>query len=447
VTRLRLATHDTLSSLRHRNFRLFFGGQLISQTGTWMQSVALVWLVLSLTGRGVALGLVVAAQFLPVLVLGAWAGVLADRVDRHHMMIATQSAFTVLAVVFTTLVLTGTATIGLIYALSLVFGVINAIDNPSRRALVTELVPLRDVANAVGLNSAIMTGARVIGPAAAGAVIAGPGVGWAFAANAVTYLFVIVALLRMDRSQFRPTPRVARAKGQLREGLRYAWRTPQMRLPLMLVAIIGVLTFEFPVTLPLLAERTFRGDATTFTTLYSVMSIGSVAGALTVARRSRISLQFLVSAAAGLAVATAVLGLAPTLHVAFAAVPAVGFTSIALISGANAIVQLDADPAMRGRVLALYSVVFLGAQPIGGPIIGWVSEQLNVRAGILVGSIAAASAAAWTLREMRRTGEEARRHLRPAAATDGVAGSFPPGEPVTGPRPGGGDGSDQAPAA
>jgi MFS family permease len=402
VTRLRLAAGDTFVSLRTRNFRLFFAGQLVSQTGTWMQSVALVWVVLDLTGDGVALGLVVAAQFLPVLLLGAWGGVVADRVDRHRMMIGTQIAFTALAVAFSVLTLTGTATVASIYALSLLFGVVNALDNPSRRALVTELVPLEDVPNAVGLNSALMTGSRVVGPALAGALIAGPGVGWSFVANAITYLFVIGALLRMDRSAFRAAPRVARAKGQLREGLRYMWRTPAMRLPIVLVAVIGTLTFEYQVSLPLLAERTFQGTATTFTLLFSTMSIGSVGGALTVARRKHIDLSFLVRAGGWLAIASVALALAPTLAVAVVASLAVGFASIALISGSNAVVQIDADPAMRGRVLALLSVVFLGSTPIGGPIIGWVSEVLDPRAGVLVGGIAAAAAVAWTVRQMRR---------------------------------------------
>ncbi|HEX6238021.1 MAG TPA: MFS transporter [Acidimicrobiales bacterium] len=401
MTRLRLAASDTFSSLRTRNFRLFFAGQLVSQTGTWMQSVALVWVVLDLTGDGVALGLVVAAQFLPVLVLGAWGGVVADRVDRHFMMIGTQLAFTALAVAFSMLTLTGTATVGAIYALSLLFGIINALDNPSRRALVTELVALRDVPNAVGLNSAVMTGSRVVGPAVAGALIAGPGAGWTFVANAVSYLFVIGALLRMDRSQLRPSPRVARAKGQLREGLRYAWRTPEMRLPIVLVAVIGTLTFEYQVSLPLLAERTFEGTATTFTLLFSTMSAGSVAGALAVARRSRIDLAFLLRAGGWLAAASVALALAPTLAVAVAASVAVGFSSIALISGSNAVVQLEADPAMRGRVLALLSVVFLGSTPIGGPIVGWVSELAGPRAGVLVGAVAAAGAVAWTVRQRR----------------------------------------------
>ncbi|MFS8481770.1 MAG: MFS transporter [Acidimicrobiia bacterium] len=399
--RLRSAAGETFRSFAHRNFRLFFLGQMVSQAGTWMQSVAIVWLVLQLTGDGLALGLVTAAEFLPVLVLGAWAGVVADRADHHRLMTLTQVAFLGLSVVLSAVTLTGAATVPLLLVLSLVFGTINAFDNPTRRALVVELVPRHDVPNAVGLNSALMTGARVVGPAIAGAVIAGPGPGAAFVLNSVTYLAVIVALLRLDRSAIRPAPRVARAKGQLRAGLRYAWRTPEVRVPLVMLAVVGMLAFNHQVTLPLLAERTFRGTATTYTLLLATMSAGSVAGALTVARRSDVTPAALVRSVAGVAVASAALAVAPTLPLALVAALALGFTSIGLVSGANAVVQLRAAPAMRGRVLALLSVVFLGSTPIGGPIVGWVAEVTNPRAAVALGGAGALAVLAWALRQLR----------------------------------------------
>ena len=400
--RLRLAAHDTFRSFDSRNFRLFFGGQIVSQAGTWMQSVAIVWVVLELTGSGLALGLVTAAEFLPILVLGAWAGVIADRVDHHRMMLATQAAFLALATTLSILVLTGNATVPALFALSLVFGTINAFDNPVRRSLVTELVPRSDVANAVGLNSALMTGSRVIGPALAGVLIAGPGAGAAFVLNAVTYLAVIAALARMDRSRFRPTPRVAKARGQLRDGLRYVRRSPELMLPLVLMAVVGMFAFNYQVTLPLLAERTFDGTATTFTLLFATMSLGSVAGALVVARKSDLGLGFLVRAGAGLAVSTTALALAPTLPLAVAAALAVGFTNVGIISGANAVVQLRSAPMMRGRVLALLSVVFLGSTPIGSPIVGWVAQEVGPRAALAVGAIATAVIVAWVAHAARR---------------------------------------------
>ena len=406
--RLKHATNDTFRSFASRNFRVFFGGQIVSQAGTWMQSVAIVWMVLELTGSGLALGLVTAAEFLPVLVLGAWAGVIADRVDHHRLMVATQVAFLGLAFTLSTLTLTGRIDVPTLFALSLVFGIINAFDNPSRRALVVELVPQADVPNAVGLNSALMTGARVVGPALAGLLIAGPGVGAAFAVNTVSYLAVIAALLRMDRSQFRTSPRVRRAKGQIRDGFRYVWRTAELRLPLIMLAVIGVMAFNYQVTLPLLAERTFHGTATTFTLLFATLSAGSVAGALVVARQTELSLAFLVRAGTGLAVSTLALALAPNLPLALLAALAVGFTNVEIISGANAVVQVRAAPDMRGRVLALLGVVFLGSVPIGGPISGFVAEALGPRVAIAIGGLGTAAVVAWVARTAR-----AEPHLHP----------------------------------
>jgi MFS family permease len=422
--RLRLAGHVTFRSLASRNFRLFFGGQLISQAGTWMQSVAITWLVFDLTGSGVALGLVTAAEFLPILVLGAWAGVIADRVDRHRLMLCTQSAFLILATTLSTLTLTDHVTVGALFGLSLVFGVINAFDNPSRRALVVELVPEPDVANAVGLNSALMTGSRVVGPALAGLLIAGPGAGVCFVVNAVTYVAVIAALLRMNRALFRSSPRVAKAKGQLREGLRYLWRTPELRLPIILMAVVGTMAFNYQVTLPLLAERTFHGTASTFTMLFATLSLGSVVGALVVARRTSVGLAFLVRSGGGLALATLALAAAPTLPLAVLATLVVGYCNVLMISGANTVVQLRAAPPMRGRVLALLTVVFLGSTPIGSPIIGVVSELTDVRVALALGGLATGLATVWTARQMRTLGQRASQP-RPASADRVGAGVEP----------------------
>jgi MFS family permease len=401
MTRARLVASDTFRSLNTRNFRLFFIGQATSQTGTWMEMVAMTWLVLQLTGSGVALGLVTAAKFLPLLVLGAWAGLLADRLDRHHFMLAAQVAFAVVAGVLAILVLLDAYSVGVLYGFALVFGLITALDNPTRRALVNDLVDRDDLANAVGLNSTLMTGSRVVGPAVAGALIAGPGVAWCFVLNAASYLAVIVALLRMDRSAIQPAPRVEKAKGQLREGLAYVRRTPELLLPLLLVTVIGTLAFNYQVTLPLLADRTLNGDATTFTLLFSTLSLGSVAGALTLARRQDLTVTAILKAASGLAVTLAALALAPNATLAMVAAVGVGFTGMFVISGSNALVQLRADTAMRGRVLALFGIVFLGSTPIGGPIVGTVAEVFNPRVSILVGAVAAAGAALWMARRIR----------------------------------------------
>jgi MFS family permease len=420
VTRLRLATAETFRSLRLRNFRLFFLGQGVSMVGTWMQSVALVWLVLDRTGSGVALGVTTALQFAPVLVLSPFTGLVADRLDKRRLFLFTQGAAGVQAAAMTVLVLTGTETLPLIYALTFVFGVVTALDQPVRRALVVELVDEVHVPNAVGLNSALMTGSRIVGPAVAGVLIAGAGVGWCFAVNAASYVAVLTALLRMDRLPLDgavPVPAAARARGQVREGFVYAWRTPEVRLAIALVAVVSTFAFNFPVLLPLLAGRTLHGDASTFSLLYSVMSVGSLAGALLVARRRRIGARWLAWAAIAYGGALTLLAAAPTLTLAVAAAVPVGLTGVLLLSGANSSIQLSAAPAMRGRVNALFAMVFLGSTPLGGPLAGWVAEHFGARAGLLLGAVAAAGAGgvalAWPSRaggsrpETRRRGDVA----------------------------------------
>ena len=372
-----------------------------------MQTVTVIWLVLQLTDSGIALGVVTAAQFFPVLLLGAWGGVVADRVDRLKFTIQTQSAFALVAVAFTVLTYTDRITVGLIYALSAAFGVVTALDNPARRSLVAELVAEDDVANAVGLNSAVMTGSRVIGPAVAGVMLTTAGPTWCFAVNAVTYVAVLAALLLIDRSELRSPPLVPRAKGQLREGLRYAWRTTELRLPLLLLTVVGTLAFEFQVTLPLLAERTFGGGAATFTLLYSCMSAGAVTGALLIARRSDADTAYLAKAALWLGGLMVALALAPTLWLAVLVIVPVGGATVLLVAGTNTLVQLRADPSMRGRVLALTAVVFLGSTPIGGPIAGYVSEQLGARYGVLLGAVSCIVTALWLMWELRRMSERA----------------------------------------
>ncbi len=385
----------TFRSLGRRNFRLFFVGQLTSQAGTWMQTVSVAWVVLQLTDSGVALGVVTAARFLPVLVLGAWGGVVADRVERWRFMVTTQVAFTVVAGAFAVAIVLDRLGVELIVGLSVLFGLLTAVDNPTRRTLVADLVEPDEVPNAVALHSAMMTGSRVIGPALAGVLITTVGVEWCFIINTLSYLAVIGALLLMDRRAIRPAPQVARAKGQLREGLRYVWATPNLRHALVLLAVIGTLAFEYQVTLPLFAERTLGAGAGGFTTLYSAMSVGSVAGALLMARRESIDLRFLVRASWGLAIATTLLALAPNLALALVAIVGVGTTGVFLMSGANALIQVEADDRMRGRALALTAVVIIGSTPIGGPIAGWVSEQYGARMGLVLGAVGAAAAAVW----------------------------------------------------
>jgi len=420
MTRVRAFGNATFRSLQSHNFRLFFGGQIVSQTGTWMQMVAIGLLVLDLTDSGVAVGLVTAAQFLPILVLGAWGGVLADRRDRHHLLLTMNAIGAGVALAFAVLVLTDLHQLWSIYVLTFAAGTVTALENPTRRAFVTDLVPDIDVPNAVGLNSTLMTSSRVVGPAVAGALIAGPGIGWCFAVNALSYVPQLVLFARMDRSTFRPSERVAKAKGQLREGLRYVWGQPDLRLPLLLVTAVGTMAFNFSVILPLFATRDLDGGPATFTTLFSVMSIGSVVGALTIARRTHADTAFLSHCTIALGVAMVLLAVAPVTAVAYLAVIPVGITSVMVISGSNAVVQLGTDPAMRGRVLALLAVVFLGSTPVGGPISGWISEEFGARWALGLGAATSLLAGSLTLRALRS---------RPVAAARTRSGGVLPVDP------------------
>jgi MFS family permease len=402
-------TPGMFRSLRVRNFRLFFLGQSVSQAGTWVQMIAQTLLVLKLTGSGVALGLVTACQFLPILVLGPWAGLIADRVDKRRLMLGTQATMMVLAFVLGALTITGHVGVAQVYLLAGLTGVANAFDNPTRRSFVTQMVPTDHVANAVSLTSALMTGSRIAGPALAGLLIATVGYGWCFLLNGATFVAVIVGLLRMDTSDLRVSPPLPRGKGQVREGLRYVRARPELRIPLLMVAVVGTLAFNFQVLVPLLATRTLEGDAGTYTLLSSLMSAGSLCGSLFVARRASIDLRLIVAACAAFGVATAVFSVSPNLAVALVAIVAVGATGLAFMSSCMTVIQLRSDAVMLGRVNALYTMVFLGSTPIGGPIAGWVAEHVGIRAGLGLGAAATLAAAAWGWRVLQRNGVPGRR--------------------------------------
>jgi MFS family permease len=389
MTPIERAARRTFHSLRTRNFRLYFFGQVVSGTGSWMQMVAQAWLVLSLTGSGVALGVTLALQFAPMLLLGAWGGVLADRTDKRKLLLLTTSAAGALAIALGLITAVGIVEVWMVYVLAVGLGVVTAIDNPTRRSFVPELVPKHDVANAVGLNSTVFTAARVIGPAFAAVVIAGLGVAWCFLINGLSFAAVLWALSAMRTDELRPSPVVAREEHQLRDGLRYAWSNQPVRLALLITAVIGTLAFNFQVSLPLMADEVFDGDATTLGILLAVLGVGSLAGALWVAHFGRASTRIMISAALALGIAMTAATLAPTLAVELAVLPAVGITSMVLLCMATAVCNEETAPEMRGRVMALLSVAFLGSTPIGAPVIGWVSEAIGPRAGLGIGAIAA----------------------------------------------------------
>lgn len=407
---------STFRSLRHRNFRLFFTGQLISQTGTWLTMVAQTLLVLSLTRSGITLGLLTACQFGPVLLLGAWAGAVADRSDKRQLLLVVQSLAMVQSVALGLVVLAGAATIPAIFALAAVQGVLTAFDNPARRAFVVEMVPTEDLANAVSLNSAVMTGSRVVGPAAAGALVLWVGYGWPFILDAVTYIAVLVGLVMMRPAELNRSAPTARAGGQVRQGLRYIRSEPQLFVPIVMMAIIGTFAFNFSVTVPLLVDGPLGGSTTTFTLLFSVMSLGSVIGALFTARRTQVTTRHLLAASAAFGVTMLLLAASPNLGFAFPAAVLLGLASISFMTSSTAIVQMLAGPAYRGRVLAIQSMVFLGSTPIGGPLIGWISDGYGPRAGVALGGVACLAATLYGLRALH--GPTPRRHRTVPAGPD-----------------------------
>lgn len=399
------AARDTFRSLHVRNFRLFFSGQLVSQTGSWLTMVAQTLLVLKLTDSGVAIGLLTACQFGPVLLLGAWAGSIADRSDKRKLLIRMQTAAMVQSLVLAAVVFSGHATVGIIYALAAVQGVITAFDNPARRAFVVEMVPKDMVANAVSLNSTVMTGSRIVGPAAAGLLVVTVGFGWAFLIDGLSYIAVIYGLLLMRSEELHPSTPTPKAKGQVVEGLRYVRSKPDLFVPLVMMAVIGTFAFNFQVTIPLLVTGPLGGSEGTFTLLFSILSLGSMAGALWTARRTEVDGRQIIVAAAGFGVTMLLLALAPTLWASFPAAILLGIASIAFMTTSTAIVQMRAAPEYRGRVLALQAMVFLGSTPIGGPTVGWIIDSFGPRAGVAVGGVACLAAAGWAHRAMHRPTE------------------------------------------
>jgi MFS family permease len=386
VTRLRRATRHTFRSLRVRNYRLFYTGQLVSLSGTWMQYVAQDWLVLRLGGRGTELGLVTGLQFLPMLVGGPWGGLIADRFDKRRVLLLTQSAMAGLALVLGLLVLTDTVTIGMVWVLAFLLGCANLVDVPTRQAFVSEMVGPDEVVNAVGLNSALFNAARVVGPGLAGVVIATVDVAPTFFLNAASYLGAIVALSAMDPARLYRVAPAPRARGQVREGIRYVWRTPELRFVLGLITVVSLFGMNYRVVLPLLARFTFNGDVDTYGTMAAVMAAGALAAALATAGRGRPTLRLLAALALGFGVAALAAALAPTLGWELAALVPTGGAGIAFVATGNSFLQLRSDPAMRGRVMALYALVFLGSNPIGAPVMGWIAEHWGARTALGLGA-------------------------------------------------------------
>ena len=387
------ALRRSFTSLSVPNYRRYFAGQLVSLTGNWMQIVAEMWLILSLTGSGVAVGITSALQFLPFLLFGAFGGLLADRFPKRGLLIVTQTLMALPALALWAATEGGAVTPWLVWVLVFVRGTVNAVDNPTRQSFAMEMVGHERVVNAVSLNNALIHSARILGPAGAGILIATLGVGPCFLLNALSFGAMIVALRGMDPAELRPAPVATRGRGAVRAGFRYVARTPALAIPLAMMAVVGTLGYNFQVILPLLARFSFDGGAATYTALAVAMGAGSVVGALVAGARGRVGPRLLIAAAFGFGAVALLAAAAPSVPLEIAALIPLGAASVTFAAGVNSSLQLAADPPMRGRVMALYSIVFLGSTPIGGPLAGWLSQSIDPRAALVLTGAAGLAAA------------------------------------------------------
>lgn len=390
----------TFAALRVRNFRLYFVGQMVSVAGTWMQRIAQSWLVLDLTGSGTAVGGVVSLQFLPILFMSPMAGVIADRVDKRKLLYVSQTLAGSIAATLGVLVLADRAELWMVYALAFALGMVGSFDNPTRRAFVIEMVGRDTLSNAVGLNSVLVNSGRVIGPAIGGVLIVWVGLGVCFLLNAASYLSLIVALLLMRSSDLvRPVPQ-PRRRGQLIEGFRYAWSTPMLRILLVLLAMVSIFAYEYEVVLPLLARFTFGGDADTFGLMFAATAVGAVLGGLRAANRTELDLATLVRVAIGYSVSLVAAAVAPNLWMALVLLVVVGATGTSMLTAANTMLQLATRADMQGRVVAIRSMAFLGARPIGALVVGSVAERFGPRYSLVLGAVATIAVAVWARAQM-----------------------------------------------
>ena len=379
--------------LRTRNYRLYFSGQLISVPGTWLQTVAQAWLVLELSSSGSALGVTVALQTVPVLLLGAWTGSVADRVDKRKLLLGTQAAQGLLAAILGTLALTGVVELWMVWILALGLGITRSFDTPTRQAFVSELVEGPSLARAIGINSTVVSAARMIGPAAGGVIIAAVGVGWCFLLNAASFVGPLIGLLAMDVSKLnRPEIPATRKPHAVRAGLRYVRNRRDLLVPLLMMALVGTLAFEFQVTIPLMAHSAFHLGATGFGLLYAAMGAGAVVSGVTLAGKVPGRVLTLAISAAAFGVALGAAALVPTPAGAAICLAFAGAASVVYSSSTNGTLQIRADPPMRGRVVALYIIAFMGSTAVGGPLVGVVGQVFGPRASLWVGVIGCAAA-------------------------------------------------------
>lgn len=396
------AFKKTFLSLRTRNFRLYFAGQLISNTGNWLTNIALTLLVLNTTHSGLAVGLLAACQYGPILLLSAYAGALADRSDKRHLLFITQTLEMMQSIALAALAFMPHPPITGLFVLAVAGGMFLAFDNPLRRSFVSEMVPDEDVPNAVVLYSTIVNTSRIFGPALAGLLVVTVGYGWCFTIDAASYLAVLYCLYRMNPHELhrhKPKPRV---KGEIRAGFVYVLKTPKLLISFAMLAAIGTLAYNFNITLPIFVTRSLHGSDGTYTLLYSLFSVGAVASALVVAQRNMVRIQHVVLGALALGVAILLLSAVPNVGLAVPAAVLLGMTSIVYTTSTTAIAQVESRPDMRGRVLSLQTVLLVGPTAIGGPISGLFADHFGGRAPMVIGGVVCLAAAGFGYGAIKR---------------------------------------------
>ncbi len=414
----RIARH-TFSALAIRNFRVYFFGHFVSVSGLWMQRIAQSWLVLDLTGSGTAMGTVTALQFLPIWLVAPLGGRLADRVNKRRTLLVTQSAAGCIALTLGLLVVSDAVDLWMVYALALALGVVGSVDNPNRQAFVAELVGPSQITNAVALNAVSVNIARVFGPALAGVLIVAVGTGVVFLIDAVSYVAIIVALLRIR------DPHIERAlsghrTNRLRDAVSFARGDASLRLPLLMIAIVSAFSYQFEVIVPLMARYTFKGDADIFGLMFAMMGIGAVGGGLYVASRPTRSPTRLANMTLALGISMAVASVAPNLGIELVALIAIGFASAGFLGEGNSRIQISSPPDMLGRMMAIHALALLGVRPLFAPAMGWIGEHLGPRVGMGIGAAAALALALWAKTRLRGAASD-----KPGDNTGISSGSHP----------------------
>jgi MFS family permease len=413
----------TFRAFEVRNYRLFFLGQSVSNSGSWMQQIAMAWLVLDVTGSAFALGATIALQALPYLLFGVWGGLLADRAPKRRLLICTQLAHTVVPFLLWVLVESGRVEMWMVYLLFFARGVVNSVDNPARQSFVPEMVGRDRIVSAVSLNASIVQASRLVGPAVAAVVIATLGLAPCFLVNGLTFLFMVAMLLLMRPGELTPAAVAPRGKGQVRQALAVAARTPDLRMPLLTMTVVGLFSFNFTVVLPAVARFTFHGTPTTYALMMGFLATGALGGALLSGTRATVSGRAVAWASIAFGAALGVAAVLNQLSLVLIALIVVGATSVTFSASVQSVLQLTAQPAMRGRILSLYQIVYTGTTPLGALLVGSLAATVGARSGLVVGSVAALVAGGLGVWSRRRglAGGVLDRRERPA----GVVGDSP----------------------